>query len=167
MMGSGKSTVGQILARRLNYRFFDTDVLIEKVTGETIPAIFDRSGEEGFREIETKILQELSAYTKSVIATGGGIVLQPVNWSYLRHDLIVWLDAPIGVLVKRLENDTSRPLLRDTELENRLTLLLQERRSLYEEADLRIAVTADDTPETVVDRILGAIPSVLQSSPES
>jgi shikimate kinase len=164
MMGSGKSTIGRMLARRLHYRFFDTDVLVEKVTGETIAGIFERSGEEEFRAIETKVLAELSSCTKSVIATGGGIVIKPLNWSYLRHSLIIWLDAPIEVLVKRLRNDFSRPLLRDTELENRLHLLLQERRSLYEEADLRVIIQANDTPEKTVDRILKLIPSVLQTS---
>jgi shikimate kinase len=165
MMGSGKSTVGQILARRLRYRFFDTDVLIERVTGETIAEIFARSGEERFRELETKVLEELSSQTKTVIATGGGIVLKPMNWSYLRHGLLIWLDAPIEVLVKRLEADTSRPLLRETDLESRLTLLRKQRQSLYAQADLHIPMDAFDTPEQVVDRLVARIPEVLQPSP--
>lgn len=162
MMGSGKTTAGQILARHIGYRFFDTDVLIERVAGETIAEIFQNSGEETFREIETRILAELSSLTKSVIATGGGIVLQRENWSYLRHGLIIWLDAPIEVLVQRLQGDSSRPLLRETDLESKLTLLLEQRRSLYSEADLRIAIDASDTPESIVDRIIDRIPGALQ-----
>ena len=79
MMGSGKTTVGQKLAQRLNYRFFDSDVLIERVTQQSINDIFATQGEETFREFETQVLSELAACTKSVIATGGGMVLKPIN----------------------------------------------------------------------------------------
>ena len=89
MMGVGKTTVAQILAQRLGYRFFDTDTLLEQVAGRTINEIFASEGEAAFRELETKILAELSAYTKIAIATGGGIVLRQQNWSYLHHGLIV------------------------------------------------------------------------------
>ncbi|MFM7279672.1 MAG: shikimate kinase, partial [Microcystis aeruginosa] len=111
MMGSGKSTLGELLSRRLQYRFFDTDILIERVAGKKIKEIFADEGEATFRELETQVLAELSSLTKTVIATGGGMVLKPINWSYLRHGLMIWLDVPLEVLVKRLKQDTSRPLL--------------------------------------------------------
>ena len=89
MMGVGKTTVGNLLATELGYRFFDTDDLIEKVAGKTIKEIFADDGEESFRELEGLVLSDLSAYTKLVVATGGGIVLRQMNWSYLRHGLVI------------------------------------------------------------------------------
>jgi len=85
MMGAGKTTVGRILARKLKYRFFDTDELIVRVANQSIAEIFDLEGEEAFRELETKVLGELSAYQNSVVATGGGIVTQSMNWGYLHY----------------------------------------------------------------------------------
>lgn len=162
MMGSGKSTLGELLSRRLQYRFFDTDILIERVAGKKIREIFADEGEATFRELETQVLAELSSLTKTVIATGGGMVLKPINWSYLRHGLMIWLDVPLEVLVKRLKQDTSRPLLESTDLESKLELLLEQRRGLYAEADLRIVVSDLDTPADIVEKILTAIPTVIK-----
>ncbi|MFW6296706.1 MAG: shikimate kinase, partial [Halothece sp.] len=106
MMGSGKTTIGQRLAQKLEYRFFDTDVLIEQVTKQTINDLFATEGEEGFRAIETQVLQQIASYTRSVIATGGGIILRRTNWGHLQQGLIVWLDPPIDLIVERLETDT-------------------------------------------------------------
>lgn len=162
MMGAGKSTVGQQIAQRLDYRFFDTDSVIEQATGQAISQIFANTGEAEFRKLETQVLAELSPYTRLVISTGGGIVSQPKNWSYLRHGLIIWLNVPIEVLYQRLQQDTSRPLLQTADPLATLQLLLQERRSLYAQADLEIAVAATDTPEQVVDRVLAEIPGILK-----
>jgi shikimate kinase len=162
MMGCGKSTVGELLSRRLQYRFFDTDVLIERVAAKKISEIFADEGEATFRDLETQVLGELSSLTKTVLATGGGIVLKPMNWSYLRHGLMIWLDAPVEVLVKRLKKDTSRPLLQSEDLESKLHSLLDQRRSLYAEADLHITITALDTPTSTVEKILTAIPTVIR-----
>lgn len=169
MMGTGKTTVGQLLAQELNYRFFDTDVLVERVEGQSISEIFARQGEEPFRKLESLILAQLCAETRSIIATGGGIVLRPQNWSYLRHGLVIWLDAPVTVLVKRLAADNTRPLLQEKELEGRLTQLLAVRQSLYGEADLHIPVDIAQTPPEIVTAILEALPTVLKSpyNPES
>lgn len=166
MMGSGKSTVGKVLAHRLNYRFFDSDILIERVAQQTITEIFQSQGETAFREIETQILRELSACLRSVIATGGGVVLEQMNWSHLRQGLIVWLDAPVELLVQRLEEDQTRPLLREGDLQTKLTTLLTQRKALYQEADLVIAIAADYSPEQIADLILARIPSVLQLDAE-
>jgi shikimate kinase len=168
MMGCGKSTVGELLSRRLQYRFFDTDVLTERVAGKKISAIFADEGEATFRELETQVLGELSSLTKTVVATGGGIVLKPMNWSYLRHGLMIWLDAPVDILVKRLKKDTSRPLLKSTDLKSKLELLLEQRRVLYAEADIHIIISDLDTPTQIVEKILTAIPTVIkQRHPES
>ena len=167
MMGTGKTTVGQRLAKELGYRFFDTDVLIERVAQKSINELFAEDGEAFFRDLESQVLGEVSACTRSVIATGGGAVSRPVNWSYLRHGLIIWLDAPISLLVERLAEDNTRPLLKIDDLSLKLETLLAERKSLYQEADLQIAIAKNENPEQIVSKILEQIPNVLKSDKQS
>jgi len=162
MMGSGKTTVGHLLASQLGYRFCDSDVVIEQVAGKTINEIFAESGEAAFRQIESQVLSELSSYTKLVIATGGGVVIKPINWSYLHHGLIVWLDAPVEVLIERLKEDTTRPLLKQADPAQTLHQILEQRRGLYAEADLHIRIDAKDTPEQIASQIVTQIPTVLK-----
>lgn len=162
MMGAGKTSVGSLLAQQLGYRFFDTDVLIEQVTRQSINEIFANSGEDAFRQIESQVLAEISAYTNLTIATGGGIVLRRENWSYLHHGLIVWLDVPVERLISRLADDTARPLLQDPDPAAKLQRLLDQRQRLYAQADLKITVDADETPEQVAKRVIEAIPQVLK-----
>ncbi len=166
MMGTGKTTVGQKLAQRLNYRFFDSDVLIERVTGQSITDIFATQGEETFRQLETEALSELAACTKSVIATGGGMVLKPKNWSYLHHGLIVWLDVSIPILTQRLARDTTRPLLQASDLSLKLQSLLEQRRPLYAQSDLQIIIDKYQTPDDTVDQILELVPTVIKTKLE-
>jgi len=162
MMGSGKTTVGHLLASQLGYRFCDSDVVIEQVAGKTINEIFAESGEAAFRQIESQVLSELSSYTKLVIATGGGVVIKSINWSYLHHGLIVWLDAPVEVLIERLKEDTTRPLLTQADPAQTLHQILDQRRGLYAEADLHIRIDARDTPEQIASQIVTQIPTVLK-----
>ncbi|WP_324616237.1 shikimate kinase [Lusitaniella coriacea] len=165
MMGTGKTTVGKSLAKKLGYRFFDTDESIERVANQTVREIFEEYGESDFRELETKVLAELSTLTRSAIATGGGIVLKPMNWSYLHQGLIIWLDAPVPLIVERLREDTTRPLLDTPNLTDTLTELLESRRNLYAQADLRLEIEADRTPDAIADTIIKRIPTVLKSKP--
>ena len=162
MMGTGKTTVGNLLARQLGYSFVDTDEVIEKTTGKTINQIFADEGEENFRQIESEVLSQLSAHTKLIVATGGGIVLRRFNWSYLHHGMVIWLDAPVDVLMARLQNDTTRPLLQNGNPAQVLQTLLDQRKNLYAEADLHIRISANDTPEQIVSRIIAEIPDVLK-----
>lgn len=162
MMGAGKTTVGQELARKLSYGFVDTDAVIAQVTKKSINQLFAEIGEAEFRQIESKVLAEVCAYTNLAIATGGGIVTQQINWSYLRHGLIVWLDVPIEVLAARLANDSTRPLLQDAALLDKLQLLLQQRRSLYNQADLHIEVSSEETAAQIAARVITEIPTVLK-----
>ncbi len=161
-MGAGKTTVGQLLAPHLGYRFFDTDILIEKIAGQSISEIFAQAGEAKFREMESKVLAELSAYTKLAIATGGGIVLARHNWSYLHHGIVVWLDVPLEQLYARLLEDTTRPLLKDPDPQAKLRSLLASRSPLYAQADIRIRIEAGQTPETVAALVMSEIPKVLK-----
>jgi len=163
MMGTGKTTVGQLLAKEISYRFFDTDVLIERVLAKSISEIFAQEGEAIFRDVETQVLCQLCAETRSIVSTGGGVVLNPKNWSHLRHGLVIWLDAPVPVLVERLSADDTRPLLRSEDLTQKLTQLSQERRSLYSEADLHISIESLATPAQIVTDILEALPRALKT----
>ncbi|MCP6757643.1 MAG: shikimate kinase [Fischerella sp. CENA71] len=170
MMGAGKTTLGRMLARELKYGFVDTDDLLEKAAGKTINQIFAEEGEAAFRQLESQILAQVCAFTKLVIATGGGIILRRDNWSYLHHGIIIWLDASVEILYKRLAEDTTRPLLQDTDPQGKLRSLLEQRQALYNQADLRITITAEETSEQIIKRIIEAIPSVLkqpQASPNS
>ena len=157
MMGSGKTTVGKCLARNLDYRFVDTDDIIEAIAKKPISEIFQQSGEAYFRELETKVLSELSVYTRSVVATGGGIIQQRTNWSYLQQGLVVWLDVDLEILKKRLAQDQTRPLA------DKLESLLETRRPLYDQGDLRIAIESQQSPEDISVQIIEAIPTVLKS----
>ncbi len=153
MMGSGKTTVGKLLAEKLNYGFFDTDVAIEKLAQKTITEIFTTEGEAKFRQIESQTLRQISTYHRSAIATGGGIVQRPENWNYLRQGLSVWLDADLNLLNKRLGEDSSRPLA------SQLESLLVIRRSLYAQADLHIVIKPEQTPEDIVTEIVNLLDS--------
>ncbi|MGM3306374.1 shikimate kinase [Anabaena sp. WFMT] len=163
MMGVGKTTVGRLLAKELGYGFLDTDDVIVKAAGKSINEIFIDEGEAEFRQLESDVLAQVCAYTKLTIATGGGIVLRRENWGYLRHGLIVWLDAPVEILLNRLAEDDTRPLLQDSDPEGKLKLLLEQRQLLYSQADLQITIAAIQTPEQIVTCILDAIPSVLKN----
>lgn len=168
MMGTGKTTLGSQLASRLGYHFLDTDALAEKLAGREIAELFDKEGERAFRTLETRVLSQVSARTQTVIATGGGIVTQPANWTYLRRGLVIWLDVPISELATRLSGDTTRPLLKDTvALTAKLETLMAERRSHYARADIHIVHKGTSVDQTC-DLILTAIQQSLKKiSPAS
>ena len=163
MMGAGKTTVGRILAKELKYRFFDTDDLIVRVANQSIAEIFDRLGEEAFRELETKVLGELAAYQNSVVATGGGIVGRSINWGYLHYGIVVWLDVPVEQLIQRLGSDTTRPLLREGDVKSKLQSLLSERERFYAQADVRVSTRGGEKPEEVALRAIEEVRKVIKS----
>src|SRR5205809_659509 len=133
-MGTGKSEVGQSLARRLGWTFIDTDRRIEARQRATVAQIFARHGEEYFRTVEASVVAEAAARRDAVIATGGGVVLRPENMMDLRrYGGIVSLTAPVDVLVKRLGEAKSRPLLRGDVRES-VVRLLDQRGPLYRDA---------------------------------
>ena len=112
MMGSGKTSTGRPLAKRLGYGFVDADAVIEQAAGCSIPDIFERDGEAGFRAIERQVLNAISQRHSLVVATGGGVVTTPENWGQLHSGIVVWLDVDRGQLLARLQADsTLRPLL--------------------------------------------------------
>ncbi|MDC3048536.1 shikimate kinase [Synechococcus sp. AH-736-A19] len=162
MMGSGKTSTGRPLAERLGYGFVDADAVIEQAAGCSIPEIFERDGEAGFRSLESQVLNAISQRHSLVVATGGGVVTQPENWGLLHSGIVIWLDVVPDQLLHRLNADsTVRPLLQTTDPEAALNALLNERRPLYSEADLTVVIN-DETPEAVADGILQLLPSLLK-----
>jgi shikimate kinase len=139
-MGSGKSTIGNIIARRLHRDFQDSDHFIEESTGVDIARIFDVEGEQGFRDRETNALNELLSENNRVIATGGGSVLRHENQQMLKQKgFIVFLDTSINQQMQRLRRDKKRPLLQTENPRERLESLLAERRPIYLDlADLAV-----------------------------
>lgn len=162
MMGAGKSAVGRPLARALGYRFIDADTTLEQTAGRPIPAIFAEAGEEGFRDLETAVLDQLAAWHSLVVATGGGVVTRPVNWGHLQQGIVIWLDAPEAVLLRRVQADpTPRPLLEDSDPAARLRQLLHARQPLYAQADLHVR-QENESPEEVAGRVIAALPAILR-----
>lgn len=167
MMGVGKSTIGQAMATRLGYRFCDTDTVIEQVTQQTIPAIFETSGEAEFRALESQVLSQLSPYTRLVIATGGGIVLDQENWWHLRQGVVVWIDVPLDELERRLQGDANRPLLQRPDWQQHLATLLSDRRQRYAQADIHFTVTAGETTDAICDRLVERLRDRILPPPSS
>ena len=162
MMGSGKTSTGRPLAERLGYGFVDADAVIKQAAGCSIPEIFERDGEAGFRKLESQVLSAISQRHSLVVATGGGVVTQQENWGLLHSGIVIWLDVVPDQLLQRLKADsTVRPLLQTDDPEAALNALLNERRSLYAEADLTVVIN-EETPETVADGILQLLPGLLK-----
>lgn len=140
-MGSGKTTVGKQLAKKLRLDFIDADLEIEKRTGVSISTIFDIEGEEGFRTRETKILKELCAKNGIVLATGGGAITKEENRILLRKSgYVIYLKTSIETQYKRTQKSSNRPLLEDGDALSKLEELMEQREGLYEqEADFIIS----------------------------
>ena len=133
-MGSGKTTIGQRLARKLQLEFLDCDHELEEQTGASVNLIFDVEGEEGFRARETKMLEQLTARSGVLIATGGGVILREENRELLRErGTVVYLRTSVSQQLKRLSRDKSRPLLQTEDRRAKLTRLAEERNPLYSE----------------------------------
>ena len=162
MMGSGKTSTGRPLAERLGYGFVDADAVIEQAAGCSIPEIFEREGETGFRAIEHQVLSAISQRHSLVVATGGGVVTQRENWGLLHSGIVIWLDVVQEQLLQRLQADsTVRPLLQTEDPAAALGQLLAERQPLYSEADLTVVIN-DETPDIIADGILQLLPSLLK-----
>lgn len=154
MMGSGKSTVGRLIAERTGMQFIDVDEVIENRADKPIAELFDELGEAGFREKETEALRETLAATHAIIATGGGAVTRAENRRLLRQlGIVFWLDAPAEVLLDRIGDDESRPMLRGGDALKRLEQLLSERREAYAEASDIHLDTTELSPEEIADRV--------------
>jgi shikimate kinase len=155
--GTGKSTIGPLLAARLGWSFADADAELEARHGETIRQMFETIGEAGFRDRESALLNDLVGRPNSVIATGGGVILRPENRAVLQRGEVVWLTADIDTIEERLQADPTtherRPALSvggRAEIET----ILAAREPLYRSAARQVIDTASLSPEEAVDAIL-------------
>jgi shikimate kinase len=160
LMGSGKSTIGKHLAKRLGKSFIDSDHEIERRTGVKIPVIFEIEGEAGFRLREQQVIHELTSRQDIVLATGGGAILSTAN----REDLhargtVIYLRANIDDLFARTRRDKNRPLLQTPDPKAKLTELFLQRDPLYKE----IAHIVIDTGRQSVNTLLGQLENKLHT----
>jgi shikimate kinase len=136
-MGTGKSSVGRLIADQLSFQFVDTDELIERRAGKTISRIFAEDGEPAFRQLERDIVSQLSDIEKSVISTGGGLGANEQNISSLKeHSLVVCLWASPERIWERVGSQTHRPLLQEADPMAKIRSLLAAREPFYKQADL-------------------------------
>ena len=138
-MGTGKSTIGRIVAEQMRFGFVDTDDLIEEQSGRTISDIFAKEGEAAFRQCEQQVLAGLGGRRDLVIAAGGGLVVDPANMASLKvHALVFWLVAPPETIWERVRTQTHRPLLRGPDALDKIRALLAAREACYRRADVFI-----------------------------
>src|SRR5260221_6337724 len=139
-MGTGKSSVGHLLAEQLHYTFLDTDDLIEARSGKTISAIFSEEGEAAFRKLEAEILAELGSRKRTVISTGGGLGANEANLASLKqHALVICLWASPEKIWERVRNQTHRPLLKEADPLAKIRQLLAAREPFYKQADVLLS----------------------------
>ncbi|WP_349928483.1 shikimate kinase AroK [Acinetobacter sp. A1-4-2] len=159
-MGAGKTTVGRHLAELLGREFLDSDQEIERKTGATIPWIFEKEGEKGFRNRETMVIDELTARPHLVVATGGGAVTQSPNREFLKQrGIVVYLYTPVEIQLQRTYRDKNRPLLQVENPEQKLRDLLAIRDPLYREIADYIIETNQGAARDLAQKILQMIVS--------
>ena len=155
MPGSGKSTVGRTLARRLGWDFADSDVEIEREIGSSIRAFFEQHGEPAFRDIESQALERLCGLDRTVLATGGGAILREGNRRLLAaHGQVFYLRSTPEELFRRVRHDTRRPLLQVSDPMRRLRDLFAERDPLYRDAAHFVVETGRPSVPTLVNMVL-------------
>jgi len=164
MMGSGKSTVGRRLAKRLGLPFIDSDAEIEQAAGRSISDIFEEFGEDEFRSGERRVMARLLDGKPKIIATGGGAFLDDDTRARIKAEAIsIWLDADLEVLAARTARRDTRPLLRGGDPREILERQAEERRPVYAQSDIHI-LSSDGPHSEVVDAILDALDNHIKES---
>lgn len=154
LMGAGKTTVGKILAKHLGRTFFDSDHEIERRTGVKIPLIFELEGEQGFRDRESAVLEELCQLDRIILATGGGAVLREENRNTLKNGgKVVYLRGQVKDLWERTRHDRNRPLLQTADPRARLQELFVQRDPLYREVADIIVDTGNQSVHALVHQL--------------
>ena len=154
MMGVGKSTIGKILAKKLNYNFVDVDKIIELKEGSSINSIFKNKSETYFRKVENDITLTELKKSNSVISLGGGAFLNnAIRKNTKKTSISFWLDVPIDELIKRLKKNKQRPLLFNKNINNAVKKIYFDRKKIYNEADFRIKCFSQNSEE-IANKIL-------------
>lgn len=160
-MGTGKSTIGKLLAKRLGWSFTDTDEWIEREQGTTISELFRKHGEAYFRSLESKALRELLTEKKRILATGGGAVLAEENRvCMLENGFVIALTADTETIICRVSSDRSRPLLQG-DLEERVQALMEQRKHAYKFAHVSIDTTSLSAQQ-IVEQIINDMDLALE-----
>ncbi len=161
-MGSGKTTISKILAKRLGRKLLDSDRVIEEREGTTIRDMFEREGEDFFRKKETELLREwIKTVHNSVLSVGGGTPLNEDNQAILRElGTVIYLDVNANTVWKRLKGDTTRPLLNGPNAREKVETLLEKRRPVYEKVAQITIVCNDRKLEDIVDEICAVVETV-------
>ena len=157
LMGAGKSSIGRRLAQRYGLPFIDADKEIEAAAGCTIEEIFERLGEQAFRDGERRVILRLLDDPPHVLATGGGAFIDPQIRERIKQNCIsVWLHADLDLLVRRVSRRSNRPLLKQGSPRDIMAALMERRYPIYAEADIRVD-SADGPPEQTVQRVADAL----------
>jgi shikimate kinase len=158
-MGTGKSTVGKILAKKLGRELVDVDQRIEEKERRRIADIFEKDGEARFRELEKEAIRETASGSALVITTGGGAVTDAQNVAELKaHGILVALEASVQTIYDRVKGTRHRPLLKAGDVQGEIRRLLEERRPHYAQADLKFSTDGKTAPQ-VAEEILKALES--------
>jgi len=154
-MGAGKSTIGRHLAQQLHMEFYDSDSVIEDRTGADIAWVFDVEGEEGFRQREENVINDLTEKQGIVLATGGGSIMSKESRNRLSaRGVVVYLETTIEKQLARTQRDKKRPLLQTDQPREVLESLAQERNPLYEEIADYVVRTDDQSAKVVANQII-------------
>ena len=157
MMGSGKTSIGKLLAKKINLPFYDSDENIEDKLSLKISEIFETYGEILFREQEEKICIDILQKEKFVLALGGGAITNiGIRDSIAKNSLLIYLKTDENILFERLKNDKSRPLLKGTNLKKQINSILKDREKFYSESNIIIENNVNDI-EAVVEEIISLI----------
>ena len=144
MMGSGKTSVGKLLAKNLKKKFYDLDKIIENKENASINDIFDKFGEKEFRKIECDELVKIKNYN-SIIATGGGAYINKASRTFINKiGLTIWLKANRAIILKRTKNNKDRPLLIGSDIINKIEKLLKDRNPIYAQANIHVETLEKD-----------------------
>lgn len=157
-MGAGKSSVGRLLAKKLDWPFFDTDEMVEKQVGKPVPVIIRLQGEAAFRKVEKEAVRLVALSDKCVISTGGGVPLDEDNMNELRKDAVVlWLKVSPETVMKRIRDVSARPLIDPSNPLDSIQARLADREAAYGKAT-RTVETDGLSKEEVVEKIMAVLP---------
>ena len=149
-MGSGKSSIGKLLAKTINYNFYDLDKIIEQKNNCKISEIFEKHGEDYFRQLETSVLSKYIDANDAVISTGGGCVIKECNHHVLKQGLVVYLKISVEAQYDRIKNRTHRPLFKNSDSISVLKIINEKRNPIYEKlSDIIIDVSELDKEDII------------------
>ena len=157
MMGSGKSTIGKILANKLDYNFIDVDKMIEIKAKKTIINIFQEDGEKYFRDLEEEITINILNSNETIVSLGGGAIINKnIRKSIKKNSYSIYLKVDVDILTKRLQNSKTRPLIYKKNSKNELMSLINKRETYYQKADLIVKneKNISKTVENIIKKII-------------